>query len=175
MASRHGFTGSLTMACRAWLEIGTRKPAFSANTLVCPATAIQTLPAATAPLIRLHTGYASAGNIESGDFALLDDIHAQRTGRARVAPDDSIVTRGAAAPLNKPAVNRIAGVEIDQRHDALDVLGRQDLRIDTVYLDRVGPAPHPFEFMVAAREIYDAALAQHDIEVEFFAQLLVQL
>ena len=47
--SRHGLIGSLTIACSAMLVMGTRNPAFAANTLVCPATQMQTFSAAMEP------------------------------------------------------------------------------------------------------------------------------
>ena len=47
---------------------------------------------------------------EAGDFALLDDIDAMAVGRARIAPGDGVVARGAGAWLMDRAVDRPARV-----------------------------------------------------------------
>ncbi len=46
-----GFTGSVTIACRPVLWIGSLRPAFCASTLEWPATAISTRGAATGPCV----------------------------------------------------------------------------------------------------------------------------
>jgi hypothetical protein len=45
---------------------------------------------------------------ESLHFAILDDVHTQRRGGARIAPRDGIMARGPRAPLRKAAEHRHA-------------------------------------------------------------------
>ena len=54
----------------------------------------------------LHAGHATALDVDAGDFALLDQVHAACVRTARIAPGHRIVARGAAARVQQAAVNR---------------------------------------------------------------------
>ena len=77
------------------------------------------LPAATTPTLRradqaarglerLHGAVRVAA--DAGDLAVLDDVDAERVGRARIAPGDRVVPRRAAAALQRRAHHRVADI-----------------------------------------------------------------
>ena len=108
-----------------------------------PAIAITTLvwPAATTPIFLrrdgaarcLHAGDRAVGvATDRGHLAVLDDVDAERVGRARIAPGDRIVPRDAAAPLQRRAEHRIAhvGRDVQGRAEVLGLFRRQPFVVD---------------------------------------------
>ena len=65
---------------------------------------------ANRPARSAHSFGDSVFNVKSGDFAVLDNIYAQRIGGAGESPCHRIVPRNAASPLQKRAQYRIASV-----------------------------------------------------------------
>ena len=56
--------------------------------------------------VGLDRGDTAAGESEAGDFAILDDVDAQRIGAAGIAPGDGVVPGDAAAALIEGAEDR---------------------------------------------------------------------
>ena len=82
---------------------------------------------------RLDAGDRAGGvAADRGHLAVLDDVDAARRGRARIAPGDRIVPRGAAAPLQRGAEDRIAHVarDVQDRAEGLGLLRRQPFVVD---------------------------------------------
>ena len=76
---------------------------------------------------------AVAHRANAGDLAILDDVDAAHVGAARIAPHHRVMPRGAAAPLQQPALDREARVvEIEERHHAPHLLAVEQLGIDAV-------------------------------------------
>ncbi len=63
----------------------------------------------------LDAGDRAAVDANAGDFALLDDVDAERIGGARIAPGDGVVAHGAAARLQQAAHDRKARVRSSSR------------------------------------------------------------
>src|ERR1700676_4116371 len=77
--------------------------------------------------------------------------------------------------LDQPPVNGVAAIHLQERNQATDRRRHHQLRVDRIYLDRVGPAPQTLEFVMTVGERQYAALAQHHVEIELLAHHLVEL
>ena len=124
-----------------------------------------------------HAAYAAVLAQDAGDFAVLDDIHAQAVRGARVAPGHRVVPRGAPAALQRRAQHRVARVrgDVDDRAECLDLLGRQPLAVDAVQPVGLDPADALAHVGQVVREVEHAALAEHQVDVELLVQALPQL
>jgi len=85
------------------------------------------------------------------------------------------MARDPAAALDEAAMYRKTRVQIDQRHELFDLCGCHQLGIDAVNAYRIGPAPQALEFVMAVCQRQHAPLAQHHIEIELVAEILVEL
>jgi hypothetical protein len=121
--------------------------------------------------------HAPIRDAKSSDFAILDDIDAARIGAARIAPGDRVMSGDAAAPLQGRAINRVTGLRriIEDRAVGLELLQIQQLGIDAIEVQCIDPPRQPTHLMGRMREVEQAALAEHDVEVQLLAQALPQL
>jgi len=104
-------------------------------TLVLPAAANAHLARpnhAACGLQRLDRAVGAAP--DAGHLAILDDVDAERIGRARVAPGNGIVPRRAAAPLQRGTQHRIADIvfDVEQRTEFLGLGRLQPFIVDAV-------------------------------------------
>src|SRR5579883_3309170 len=126
---------------------------------------------------RLDPDHPAALAADAGDEAILDDVDAARIGGAREAPGDGVVPRRAAAALHHAAEDGVAGAapDIEDRHLALQRLDGQHFRIDAVEAESADPAPHLAELAAGLGHRHDAALREHEVEVELLRQPFPQL
>ena len=64
--------------------------------------------------------------------------------------------------------------EIESGRERTDSVTGQDLRGDAVHAHGIGPAGHGVEIVTAVGEQYQAALAQHDVEIQLLRETLVE-
>src|SRR5216684_3042435 len=88
--------------------------------------------------------YPPAFGADRGNLAILDDVDAPRIGGAGIAPGDRVVARHPAAPLQRAAEYRIAGVarNVEDRAKPLDRFAVEPFGVDLVEAVGAGPA-HP--------------------------------
>src|SRR5579863_4462679 len=115
-------------------------------------------------------------NDEAQSLAILDNVDAELVGGARIAPSDRIVPGGSAAALPDAAVWQITGIERlgHQRQLLADLVRTPELGVDAVELHGVYEAGGDLEIGLRMREIEDAALAQHDVEIELAREALIE-
>ena len=84
--------------------------------------------------IGLHTDDPVALQVEAGDFAVLDQVHAHLVRLAGESPGDVVMLGDPAAALQRAAHHRVTHVErrVHDRAEGLDLLRRQPLGIDPV-------------------------------------------
>jgi len=124
----------------------------------------------------LDAGDPSTGLPEPRDFAVLDDVDAERVRAARIAPRDRVVPRDARAALIHAAARRKAHliVRADQGHELAHGGRVQIFAVDPVDVERVRPAAEHLFVVTAIADREQPARAEHDVEVEFFRQRLVE-
>ncbi len=85
--------------------------------------------------------------------------------------------RDAAAPLQRRAEHRVTrvGRDVEDRAEALDGIRVEPFGVDAVEPVGVDPPPSLADIGLVVRQVQDAALAQHDVEIEFGRQPLPQL
>src|SRR6185369_315522 len=134
--SSTGLIGSDTIACSGWLSIGRRKPAILAGHHDAD------LLRADGAVRGFEDNDLAAFDLEAGDLAILDDVHAARIGTAGIAPGDCVMARDATAALQAGTEHRIARCRraIEDRAIFRNFLAGQDLGIDAVELDGVDAA-----------------------------------
>src|SRR5207253_2573485 len=76
---------------------------------------------------------------EARYLAVLDDVDAERIRRARVAPGDGVVARGAGAALEESAQHRIAGIgrHVEERQPLGHLVAAEELGIDPIHVHGV--------------------------------------
>ena len=113
---------------------------------------------------------------DAGDFAILDDVDAERVGAARIAPGHRIMPRRAAARLVIGAEDRIAAVRIviDDRDDFFHFRRRDHPAIEAGQPVGMGGALEGAELMLGLAQHQDAARRKHHIVVQLLAQTLVE-
>ena len=81
-----------------------------------------------------NAAHRTAVDANARDFALLDDIDAERVGSAGIAPRHRVVADGPAARLQESAEDREARVRraVEIGNPARDLLARKPFRIDAV-------------------------------------------
>src|SRR5262249_42200518 len=115
----------------------------------------------------LDPHYACAVARDADDLAVLDDVDAGGRSTARITPGDSVVADRAATPLQKPAEYRVAAVvEVDERHQLLDLLPAQRLVVDALQSHTVCATGKQVALRLAVEQVERAALADHRVEVE---------
>ena len=169
-----GFTGSVTIACRQALWIGRREPGFLREHARIAGDGDADEGSRGFPERRLDAEDSAILDPESRDVAPLDDVDAKAACRARETPDDRVVTRDAAAPLHGSALDRVAAVDVQHRLEVLQLAERQHLRVHAVQADRVDGPAHDLQFVRAVGKAYLAALAQHDVVVQFAGEAFVK-
>ncbi len=125
----------------------------------------------------LDAGHLAVGVArEAGHLAVLDDVDAERVGRMGIAPDDGVVARRAAAPLQQAALDRKARiVEIQERHHLAHAVGVEQFGIDAVDAHGVAAPRIGVALRVGMVEVQDAALADHRVVVEVALHRLPEL
>ena len=144
---------------------------------MCPAAASATVPALIFPRVVSTPSDLVAALQEARDLAVLDDVHAELVRAARITPRDVVVARDAAPALQRRTEDRIPdlGRDVDDRQEGLQLGGLEPFRVDVVGVVR-GDAPLQLADVVeAVREVDDAALAQHHVEVELVLERLPEL
>jgi hypothetical protein len=159
------------MACNACDSMGSLMPGHRCQPARVSGDGESELRRANEASRRVDARHCAALDADSGDFALLDDVDAQRVGGARVAPRDRIVAHGPAARLQQAAVNRKAriGRAVEVRDPSRDLGGRQELRVDPVQPHRVAAAHCRVHVGRRVNEIQHAARAVHHVEIELRA------
>ena len=114
---------------------------------------------------------------DSRDLAVLDDVDAARVGGAGVAPGDGVVTRRAAAPLQRGAEHGIADRprDVERRAEGLRLLGRQPFVVYAVEAVGVDVALEALDVVLVMREHHHAALGEHHVVIELLRQALPEL
>ena len=111
----------------------------------------------------------------TGDFALLDDVHAHVGARTGIAPGHSIVAGGAAALLPQAAQHRVAGaVQVDDRHQLLDAFRSDPLGLHTLLLVGMRGALVAADLMLGLGQHDHAARAEHHVVVQVLRHGLIQ-
>ena len=126
---------------------------------------------------RLQPLDAAVADIEAGHLAVLDDVDAELARRAGKSPGHGVVARDAGARLKARAEDRIApvGRDIDQGNAPFHLLSVEHERIDAVEVVGVDPALDVAHVLQRVAQIEDAALAEHDVEVQVMGQPLPEL
>src|SRR3984957_12647685 len=125
---------------------------------------------------RLDADASAVLHYEVGRLAILDDVDAEPVGGACITPGDRVVPGDAAAPLPDAAIRQIARIERlgHQRQASAGFVWTPGWRVGAVELHRVGEARRHLELGGGVGNIEDAALAQHDVEVELARQPLIE-
>ena len=115
--------------------------------------------------------------VQSGHFALLDDVDAQGIGGARETPGHRVVAGNPAPALQRGPQDWIThtGRDIDHGDGGLDLRRRDHLGIDAIQVIGADPAFDITQVLQAVSQVIDAALAEHDIVIQVPAQPLPQL
>ena len=106
----------------------------------------------------------------AGHGAVFDDINAQGTGSARIAPGHRIVARHARTALPDPAHQgkaRIAGL-IEQGNAGLGLGCGHEMAIHAIELHGIGDAGADLHLGGGMGGDQHAALGQHDVIVQLF-------
>ena len=114
----------MTKACKAWVRIGSRTPAYSAILVTLPPTALITMPAAIGPLSVSTPVNSVAVTGQAGDFGVLQHVNSEAHCPLRVGPYHPVVAGGAGPDVMRCAQHRVAAAagEVDLGADLLDLL-----------------------------------------------------
>ena len=142
-----------------------------------PAATMATLPARIGPRDVRTPVTRPAVDVDGGHLGALDQVDAEVVGRARVAPRDVVVLGDPAARLVGRAEDRVAhvGRDIDDRAQALDVLGREPFRVDAVESVGVDAAGALADVAQVVGQVHDPALAEEQVVVELLREALPEL
>ena len=140
--------------------------------LAWPAATMATLPARIGAARRLDAGDAAAVDVDGGHLGALDQVDAEAVGGPRVAPRDVVVLGDPAARLVRRAEDRVADVgrDVDDRAEALDVLGREPFGVDAVESIGVDAAHALADVAQVVGQVHDAALAEEQVVVELLGE-----
>jgi hypothetical protein len=129
------------------------------------------------PRVVCDPAHAPVLDAEAGNLAILDDVDATCVRRAGVAPGDRVMACGAAARLEQAAEDRIARIvgAIEQRHPSCEFGAIEPHRVDAVELHGVAAPAVLIALGVGMGEVDDAALGEHDVEIEFLREPFPQL
>src|SRR6185503_10892317 len=133
-------------------------------------------PRADRSACRVHTADARVITHEARHLAVLHDVDAEPVRGTGIGPYDGVVARDSGAPLLHAADNGQAtlGRYIEDRNEVANLPYGEQLRVDPVELHTVDPVAEALELMTAVRQAHEAALAEHDVEVQIAAQLFVE-
>jgi hypothetical protein len=108
------------------------------------------------------------GAADARDLAVLDDVHAERIGRAGIAPGHRVVAGGAAAPLQGRAHDRVAQAlgDVERRAEFLGLFRRQPLVVDAVEAVGVDVALEALHVVHVVGEHHHPAGRIHDVVVQ---------
>ena len=125
----------------------------------------------------LHTDDAVALEVEAGDFAVLDEVHAHLVRLAGEGPGDIVMLGDPAAALQRAAHHGVTHVRrgVHDRAEGLHLVRSQPLGIDAVQavgIDAPAAFPHVAQAM---DEVEDAPLAEEDVVVELLGQSFPEL
>src|ERR1700676_638724 len=130
---------------------------------------------ANAPAIGIDADDPATLLDEVDNLAILNDVHSEGGGGARIAPGNRVVPRRSGAPLGEstehgqPRTRR----EVEGGSERADLLPREELRGNAVHAHRIGPTRHGVQVVAAVREQYQPALAQHNVEIQRLREALV--
>ncbi|MNT23204.1 hypothetical protein D3C72_1586160 [compost metagenome] len=122
------------------------------------------------PPARLHATHLAVFASNAGDRAIFNNVHAQPIGRARIAPRHRVMARHAGAALKRGAQHGVAAVQVDGRHDLLDLCRRQPFAIDAVVAVGGDAALSIAHVLQVVGQVHHAALAEHDVVVQGLRQ-----
>ena len=124
-----------------------------------------------------HPGHPAGVHVDARDLAVLDDVHAPRIRRPRVAPGDRIVARVAAASLQRAAQDRVARLRrgVEDRAERLDLRGRQQLGVHRVQPVGVDAPGRLLQVVDVVDQVQHAPLAEHQVVVELLREALPEL
>ena len=111
--------------------------------------------------------------------ALLEESQwwdAERIGRVGVTPNDRVMPRRAAAPLQQPALDWKARiVVVEERHHLANAVRVEQLRVDSVDAHGIAAPGIGIALRVGMVEVQHAALADHGVVVEVALHRLPEL
>ena len=131
-------------------------------------------------LRRGHAHHMPALLHEAGDRTVLHDVHAQRRCAARIAPGHRVVPHRPGAALDEAAQDGEARgpcrvTEIQAGLQVTHLPRVEQFGVDAIAQHRVRPAGLRVEVMPGVGQGQHAALAEHDVEVQFTRELFVLL
>ena len=118
---------------------------------------------------------APISDVNSGDLAALDDVHAELVGSAGKPPDHRIMARDTSAWLNESAENWVMGVKVQAGCEALDLVSVHPLGVYVAQAYRIEPAPVHFQVMSRVGQGKNPTLTEHEIEVQFSRETFEEL
>src|SRR5260370_35946185 len=125
------------------------------------------LPRLNRPTRRFHDDHTAGLAANRGYFAILKDVDTAPVGGSGIAPNDRIVSRGAAAPLQQAADNGEAcPIELQKWSQPSDFLATQQFGVDSMQTHVVASPRVGVTLSVAMKKIEDTALADHGVVVE---------
>src|SRR5690606_21564496 len=115
---------------------------------------------------RFNAADAAALDAEAGDLAVLDQVDAAHVGAAGIAPDDGVMARRTAARLHQAALDGKARiVEVEEGKHGAQLFPPEQPRIGAGQDHGVAAPPEGIALRVGMKEIDDAALRYHRVEV----------
>ena len=127
--------------------------------------------------VRLDANHAAFRRLaETRDLAVLQDIHAERRSRTRIAPSHGVVAGRATARLHETTEHGVAriGCGVQQRNALLHFFACEHEGVDAVQVHGAHPAVTGFHVVARMQHVHDAALAEHDVVVQVLRQAFVQ-
>src|ERR1700733_5988127 len=113
----------------------------------------------------------------AGYLAILNDVDAQRIGRARIAPGNGIVPRSAAASLQCRTQYRVAdvGFYIERRAEFFGLDRLPPFIVDSVTTIRMYMTLEHLNVVYGVRKHHDDARGEHDVVIEDLREVLPEL
>ena len=119
---------------------------------------------------RLEPSHATVDDVDVRHLTALDDVHSKRIAGTTERKDDSVVTRDAAATLERRAHHWVArlGGDINDRAELFDGVGVEPLSIHTVEAIGIDATNALALVMQVVGQIEHATLREEDVVIELF-------
>ena len=126
---------------------------------------------------RLEPGHAAVDDIDIRHLAALDDVYPERITGTTKRKDDSVVTRDAAASLERGTHHRVARLrgDVHDRTELFDGVGVEPLSIHTVEAIGVDAANALALVVQVVGQVEHPTLREEDVVVELFFPALPEL
>ena len=135
------------------------------------------LPGADKSSAGLHARNRAAFAANTYHLTILNDFDPDRVGGAGITPGQGVVAGGATPALQRSPQNRVASVggDIDAGHQLLDSFRGEEFAVDAVEKVGVDPPPDVAQFLQGMSQAQQAALTEHQVEVQLPSEVLPQL